>query len=76
MKIKKFHLLRPEIEVESAKPVIGRLYLALNYPRLIKILPGKIKCPLESFGGMAGTVWMKKVYFIAIPKVRWIDKRD
>lgn len=70
MKTKKFFVVRPEIEVEYARPIIGRLYLALIYPMLIKIKRGRINTLIKSYhGGMAGIVKVINVYFIAIPKV-------
>ena len=76
MKIKRFQIVRPEIEVESTKPIISRLYLALIYPTLIKVRPCNLQYTIKHYGGMAGTVWMKKVYIIGIPKILWVDKRN
>lgn len=37
MKPKKFYIIRPEIEIEYMKnPILGRLYIMLNYWRFIK----------------------------------------
>ena len=35
-KIKKLNLLRPEIEVEISRPILGRLWLWVHIPKLIK----------------------------------------
>ena len=71
MKVKKIQLCRPEIEVEFAKPIIGRLYFAFVYPRLIKVKRAKIsifvKSQIHKFGG---TVYVRKVWFIVIPKIK------
>ena len=70
MKMKKFSIVHPEIEIEFARPIIGRLYFALIYPMLIKIKRCRINVQIKSYnGGMAGTISVKNVYFIAIPKV-------
>lgn len=36
-KLKKLYFIRPEIEIEYIRPVLGRLYIILNYWRFIKI---------------------------------------
>lgn len=36
-KLRKFYIIRPEIEIEYTRPVLGRLYIILNYWRFIKI---------------------------------------
>lgn len=74
--MKKFRIVRPEIEVESTRPILGRLYLALIFPTLIKVKPCNLQFTLKRDGGMAGTVWTKKVYIIGIPKIHWVDKRN
>lgn len=81
MKIKKFHFVRPEIEVESARPIIGRLYLALIYPSLIKVKAATISHAINHYYPgtqyiTGGTVRKERFYVVAIPKVHWIDKRD
>lgn len=56
MKPKKFYIIRPEIEIEYMKnPILGRLYIMLNYWRFIK----------------AGYYWIftYKVYYIALPRI-------
>ena len=56
MKPKKFYIIRPEIEIEYIKnPILGRLYIMLNYWRFIK----------------AGYYWIftYKVYYIAFPRI-------
>lgn len=56
MKPKKFYIIRPEIEIEYMKnPILGRLYIMLNYWRFIK----------------AGYYWIftYKVYYIAFPRI-------
>ena len=53
---KKFYIIRPEIEIEYMKnPILGRLYIMLNYWRFIK----------------AGYYWIftYKVYYIAFPRI-------
>lgn len=55
-KPKKFYIIRPEIEIEYIKnPILGRLYIMLNYWRFIK----------------AGYYWIftYKVYYIAFPRI-------
>jgi hypothetical protein len=36
-KLKTFYIIRPEIEIEYKRPVLGRLYMILNYWRFVKI---------------------------------------
>lgn len=82
MKIRKLQIVRPEIEVESARQIFGRLYMALIYPMLIKIKAVKINVTIDRYlysgapKGMAGTVYTQRIYIVGIPKVRWIDKKD
>lgn len=55
MKIKKFYIIRPEIEIEYKRPILGRLYLILNYWRFIKI-------------GYCN-VLTETLYYIAFPRI-------
>lgn len=66
MEPKKFYIIRPEIEIEYIKnPILGRLYIMLNYWRFIK----------------AGYYWIftYKVYYIACDIVgdvhKWVVAR-
>lgn len=70
MKMKKVYFVRPEIEVEFTRPIIGRVYFAFIYPWLIKIKRCSVKMLLNCYDdGMAGTVGIKRFYVIAFPKV-------
>lgn len=69
MKIKRFQVLRPVIEVEYVRPIIGRLYLMLNIPRMIKFTKQKIKCVANWADGMQGTLSIFNVYYLCIPKI-------
>ena len=74
LKIKKIQFYRPEFEVELARPIIGRLYLAFVFPRLIKVKRIKynmcVKSPIHEY---AGTVYVRKVWLICIPKIKVVD---
>lgn len=55
MKQKKFYVIRPEIEIEYIKPVLGRLYIMLNYWRFVKV----------GYYNLLGY----KMYYIAFPRI-------
>ena len=69
MKIKRFQVLRPVIEVEYIRPIIGRLYLMLSIPRMVKITKQKLKCVIKSANGMYETASMFNVYYLCIPDI-------
>lgn len=69
MKIKRVQIIRPEIEVEIIKPILGRLYLVMMFPLLIKIKAFDYRFTRKLYNGMAGIVWRKKCYIVAIPKI-------
>ena len=60
--MRKIYIIRPEIEIEYIKP-IGRLYMALNYWRLVKIgqyqICGNRKIMKKDY----------KMYYIVFPKI-------
>ena len=55
MKIGKLYIIRPEIEIEYQRSVLGRLYIALNYWRFIKI----------GYCHILSETW----YYIAFPRI-------
>lgn len=71
MKIKKIQLVRPEYEISFDRPFIGRLYLALWLPRLIKVKRAKFNIEIASpIHKYAGTVRTYRVWIIGIPKIK------
>ena len=75
MKIKKLQVLRPEITVEYKRPILGRLYFVFAVlPRCIIVKREKINCVVCSkLLKDAGTVFIKKVWYIIIPKITGCD---
>lgn len=68
MKMKKIQLIRPEVNIEFEKPILGRLFFVFFYFRLIKI--GKIKYTVNIPSKLmkdAGHVCVKEMWYICIP---------
>lgn len=61
-KLKKLTLVRPEIEVEITRPLLGRIWLLVHLPFLIRM----VKMPLQIYN-------MKTSYFLAVPKIKVVD---
>ena len=73
--MKKLNLLRPEIEVETSRPVLGRLCLLAYLPKLIKVYRQNVCVNIaKTFGYVdCGTLTIKKVWYICIPKIKVVD---
>ena len=72
MNIKKLQVVRPEIEVEYQRPILGRLLTFFwVIPRLVKVkrVGFKIEIPSKLLKD-AGTVYIHKVWFLVIPKIK------
>jgi len=77
MKIKKIQIVRPEIEVEFVKPILGRLYFITLIPKMFMIKKAKINLCIDSklMPGCAGHVKTHKIWLVCIPRIRKvIDK--
>lgn len=69
-KIKKLNLLRPEFEVEISRPILGRLWLWVHIPKLIKRV--RIECVL--FNKMKyKAVPVQYINYLVIPKIKVVD---
>ena len=71
LKIKRFHIVRPEVEVSFEKPILGRLYFLFVLPRMFKVIKKKMnvggyKLPDGNFVNMKPITF----YFIGIPKIK------
>ena len=68
-KLKKLNLLRPEIEVEISRPILGRLYLLVLLPKLFKVgsIDFKVYAP-----GYKETI-VRKYHYLCIPKIKVVD---
>lgn len=70
MKMKKFSVLRPEIEVEFSRPILGRLWLLAHLPKLIK----RCRVELVFFNKMKyKAVPVQYINYLIIPKIRVVD---
>jgi|GEM_PF-1064275 len=55
-KVKRLHIIRPEIEIEYTKhPILGRLYIMCNYWRFIKF----VRCQVLN----------ETTHFLAFPRI-------
>lgn len=68
MKIKRFRIYRPEIEAEFKRPILGRIYFLLSWPRFVILA----KCQLV-INTAAGQKPFKKIYTLVIPKFNLSD---
>lgn len=62
MKIKRIRIVRPEVQIEFKKPILGRFYFLFMLPKMIMI--EKVKLNFEP------VIKPVKVYFIGIPKIK------
>jgi hypothetical protein len=74
-KLKKLNLLRPEIEVEFSRPILGRLLLFFRFPSLCKIFKANICVNVAGRFGLVdcGRMTLAKVWYICIPKIKVVD---
>lgn len=68
-KLKKLSLVRPEIEVEFKQPILGRLWLIVHFPSMIRL----VKMPLQMFTMGYQETTLKVIYFLAVPKFKVVD---
>ena len=69
-KLKKLNLLRPEIEVELSRPILGRLWLLVHLPKLIK----RVRVECVFFNKMKyKTVPVQYINYLVIPKIKVVD---
>lgn len=77
MKIKKIALIRPEIEVETSKPLLGWCYIIFNYFRFVKFFKMKVRFVIWSkLLKDAGHIYTKPMWFVSIPKFQVILERN
>lgn len=62
LKIKRIRIVRPEVQIEFKRPILGRIYFLFMLPKMIKIVKGKLI--------FAPAIKPVKVYFIGIPKIK------
>lgn len=72
-KIKKVQIVRPEVDIEFVKPILGRLYFFTIIPKLLMIKKGEIHIYHDSMllPGCAGHMETRKIWFICVPKIRF-----
>ena len=72
MKFPKIRLLRPEIEVEFIRPIVGRLYLIFKLPALCKVINQKVCINITGkFCNVdCGKVYFKTIHYICIPNIK------
>ena len=68
-KLKKLSLVRPEIEVEISRPILGRLWLFVHLPFLLRL----VKMPLQIYTMGYKATTLKAIYFLAVPKIKVVD---
>ena len=72
MKLKKLQVLRPEIEVEYQRPILGRLltfFFVMKTAVRVRRVIFKIEIPSKLLKN-AGTVYNCKVWYLIIPKIK------
>lgn len=69
MKQKRIQVVRPEINIEIIKPVIGWLYFFTILPKLIMVK----KLNLAIFDKNHKTFNLKTMYVVCIPKIKVDD---
>ncbi|MCF0106934.1 MAG: hypothetical protein HUJ53_09240 [Holdemanella sp.] len=67
MKIKKVEIVRPEMNVEFERPILGRLYFITCIARLFSVATMN----LQIYDMEYNAVKLKKIYCIGIPKLRF-----
>lgn len=63
MKIKKFRIYRPEIQVEIMRPILGRLVFAYNLPKFIRFASLNLKIQISGRSEQ-----LKRIYVLVVPK--------
>ena len=75
-KLKNFVFYRPVIEVQYVKPILGRIYLAFQFYRFVKFGVYKYNVYISSkLSGNAGFVCVKKMRYLAIPKIKVVNEQ-
>ena len=62
MKIKRIRIVRPEVQVEFKRPILGRIYFLFMLPKMIMVEKVKMN--------FVPAIKPVKVYFIGIPKIK------
>lgn len=74
-KVKKIQFIRPEIKIVIDKHILGRLYVAFLYFRLIRIVKMRLTITVPSmFSKYAGHGSIKETYCVCIPKIVFEDE--
>ena len=70
--MKKLNLHRPEIEIETDRPFLGRLILFVRMPFMCKVFRQNLCVNMVKKVGHldCGTVTIGKVWYIVIPKIK------
>lgn len=63
MKIKRIRIVRPEVQIEFKRPILGRIYFLFMLPKMIMV--EKVKLNFEP-----AIIKPVRVYFIGIPKIK------
>jgi hypothetical protein len=69
MKIKRFQLVRPEVNIEFVKPILGRLYFLSILPKMIIVKKTKVCVGCCDTGKDFKAMETKTVFIIGIPKL-------
>ena len=74
-KLKKLNLLRPEIEVEISRPILGRLWLFVHIPSFCKMFKADVCVNVAGRFGLVdcGRLTLAKVRYICIPKIKVVN---
>lgn len=75
MKMKKLHLLRPEVETEISRPIRGRLQVFIMWLKCIRLGRINITIDRQFIDKMChGSRVVDRLYYLCIPKITVIDK--
>ena len=69
-KLKKISLVRPEIEVEFVRPILGRFKLLIHLPHFVKL----VKIPLQIYTKGYKATTLKTIYVLAVPKIKVVNR--
>ena len=72
LKIKRIRIVRPEVQVEFKRPILGRFYFLFMLPKLFVVKKAKINVLFDSklLPEYAGYVKIIKMWFVGIPKIK------
>jgi len=66
--MKRIQIIRPEVEIEFVKPILGRLYFLFILPQTIKVIKRKVYVG-SNLDYKFKDFKAKTIYFIGIPKI-------